>query len=170
MMVMWTRIYALLIKEFLALFKDKKSRFVLIGPPIIELLVFGYAATYDLNRIPIAVYNEDTSIASRELVASFTGSPTFSEVLRITRHEQIKPVLDNKTALLILHIGEHFSRDLLTGHHPATVQLLVDGRDSNTALIALGYARSILTSFNINWAMHHNLSFTSGQTTNQSLV
>ncbi len=75
---MWRRIRALMTKEFLALLKDKRSRIVVIVPPILQLLVFGYAATFDLNRIPLAVYNEDHSQASRDLVARFEGSPNFS--------------------------------------------------------------------------------------------
>lgn len=149
---MWLRIYALLIKEFLNLLKDKKSRFVLIVPPIVQLFVFGYAATYDLNQVPIAVYNEDSGQASRELIARFTGAPAFKEVLRIERHAQIADALDSKQVLLVLHLGQHFSRDLLTGRQPAVAQLLLDGRDSNTAQIALGYAQSVISNFNFDWA------------------
>lgn len=154
---MWLRIYALLVKEFLNLLKDKKSRFVLIVPPIIQLFVFGYAATYDLNQVPIAVYNEDRGPASRELIARFTGAPAFKEVLHIERHAQIAEALDGKQVLLVLHLGRHFSRDLLTGRRPAGVQLLLDGRDSNTAQIALGYAQSVISRFNLDWArQRHN--------------
>ena len=67
-------IIALAIKELLALLRDKSSRFVLIGPPVAQLLVFGYAATYDLNNISIALYNEDKGAASRELVSHIAGS------------------------------------------------------------------------------------------------
>lgn len=157
MTVMWGRIYALLVKEFLNLLKDKKSRFVLIGPPLIQMFVFGYAATYDLNEIPMAIYNEDSGLASRELVARFQGAPAFKEVLRIRRHGQIAEALDNKTALLVVHIGEHFSRDLGSGRRPAKVQILIDGRDSNTAQIALGYVQSMLTDFNLTWVRKHRL-------------
>jgi drug efflux transport system permease protein len=152
----WRRIVALLIKEFLALVKDRKSRFVLIGPPIIQLLVFGYAATFDLNRIPIAVYNEDRSLASRDLVAAFTGAPAFREVARIDHHEQIAPLIDNKKVLLVLHIGQHFSRNLLK-REPAALQVLIDGRDSNTALLALNYVQTIVAAFNLDWAQTHHL-------------
>ncbi len=157
MTVMWVRIYALLIKEFLNLLKDRKSRFVLIGPPMIQMFVFGYAATYDLNEIPTAIYNEDSGLAARELVARFQGAPAFKEVLRIRRHGQIADALDNTTALLVVHIGEHFSRDLSSGRRPAKVQILVDGRDSNTAQIALGYVQTVLADFNFSWAARHQL-------------
>ena len=155
MMAMWGRVYALLIKEFLSLVKDKKSRFVLIGPPIIQLFVFSYAATYDLNEIPMAVYNEDAGIASRELVARFEGAPAFKEIARIERQGQIAEVLDSKTVLLVVHIGEHFSRDLMSARRPARVQILLDGRDSNTAQIAMGYVQTVLTDFNLSWMREH---------------
>jgi len=160
---MLASIYALLIKEFLALIKDKKSRFVLIVPPIIQLFVFGYAATYDLNNIPIAIYNEDQSIASRDFISRFTASPAFTEVLRITRHQQIAKALDEKQVLAVLHINQHFSRNLLTTHKPAKVQILVDGRNSNTALIALNYMQSILADFNLDWAKQHHLTLPPAQ-------
>ncbi len=155
---MWLRIYALLIKEFLNLLKDKKSRLVLIVPPLVQLFIFSYAATYDLNQAPIALYNEDGGIASRDLLARFNGAPAFKTVLTIDRQEQITDALDNKKVLLVIHLGQHFSRDLLSGQHPAKVQILLDGRDSNTAQIALGYARTVISDFNLNWARQHHLA------------
>ena len=68
------RIFALVLKEFLALLKDKRARLVLIGPPLIQLMVFGYAATFDLKNVPFAVYNEDRGSAARELLADFDGA------------------------------------------------------------------------------------------------
>ena len=68
---MWRRVFALIVKELLAVLKDAKSRVVLIGPPLIQLVVFGYAATFDLNHVPFAVFNQDHSAASRDLVARF---------------------------------------------------------------------------------------------------
>jgi len=157
-MSMWLPIYALLIKEFLELLQDKKSRFVLIVPPMLQLLVFSYAATFDLNQVPIAIYNEDEGAESRELIARFNGAPAFREVLRIRRQTQIAEALDSKTVLLVLHLGRHFSRDLLTGYRPAPVQLLLDGRDSNTAQIALGYAQNVISDFNRAWAERHGIA------------
>ncbi|OAI13533.1 antibiotic ABC transporter permease [Methylomonas koyamae] len=149
---MWWRVYALLAKEFLNLLRDKKSRFVLIVPPLVQLFVLSYAATFDLNQMPIAIYNEDSGQASRDLIARFTGAPAFREELRITRQEQIAAALDSRQVLLVLHIGRNFSRDLLGGRQPASLQVLLDGRDSNTAQIAQGYLRSVLSRFNSDWA------------------
>lgn len=147
---MWQRIYALMIKEFLALLKDKMSRSVIIVPPIMQLLVFSYAATFDLREIPYAVFNEDGGAASRELLAGFSGSPNFRELGAISHEDEIAPLIDSRKALLVIHIGPTFSRDLLTGS-PGPVQIIVDGRNSNTALIVLNYARTITNGFNQSW-------------------
>jgi ABC-2 type transport system permease protein len=144
---MGRRILALMIKEFLAILLDKKSRVVVFVPPIIQVLVFGYAATFDLKNIPYAVYNEDPSALSRELEAGFRGSTHFQEIARIQRQDQIAPLIDRRDALIVLHIGPLFSRDLETGR-PAVVQVIVDGRNSNTALLALNYVQTVITSFN----------------------
>ncbi|OIQ04028.1 MAG: antibiotic ABC transporter permease [Zetaproteobacteria bacterium CG06_land_8_20_14_3_00_59_53] len=141
------RVIALMGKEFLALLKDKKGRFVLIGPPIIQLMVFGYAASFDLNHVPYAIYNEDGGSASRQLVARFEGAPPFDAATIVHDDAQIQPLIDDKQVLLVVHIGPQFSRQLALGES-AHVQLIVDGRNSNTALIILGYASSIVQSFN----------------------
>lgn len=151
------RILALVHKEFLALLKDPRSRFVIIGPPVIQLLVFGYAATFDLNDIPLAVYDECRSEDSRELLARFTGSPTFRRVATISHEEEIAPLMDSRTVLMVVHIGPQFSRNLQTTGS-ADVQILIDGRDSNTAMIANGYAQNILQDFSIAWARQQGRS------------
>ncbi len=151
---MWKRIFALMIKEFLALLKDKPSRFVLIGPPLIQLMVFGYAATFDLKHASYAVLNEDPGFVSRDLAAAFRGSPSFTQVAQLTHEGEIAPLIDRKAALMVVRIGPRFSADLLSGH-PAPVQIIVDGRNSNTALLTVNYARAIVDRFNRDWAAAH---------------
>ena len=151
---MWRAVFALIIKELLAVLKDPKSRMVLVVPPLLQLVVFGYAATFDLNRVPIAVYDQDQSQASRDLMAQFLGSHIFEQVAALDNARQINPLIDSRQVDLVLSIDRRFSRDLLT-HQPGPVQLIVDGRDSNTALIILGYANSIITSFSLNWMRTH---------------
>jgi len=148
------RIIALAIKELLAILKDRKSRFVLIAPPIAQLIVFGYAATFDLDDIAFAVYNEDRGAASRELIARVAGSPHFRRVTDLDHDGQIAPLLDNKKVLLVLHLGPRFSSNLRRGQD-VQAQLLIDGRNSNTALLALGYVRTIVNAFNTDWAKNN---------------
>lgn len=141
------RVFALTIKELLALLRDAASRAVLIGPPIIQLLVFGYAATFDLNHVPFVVYNQDQGRLSRDFIARFAGSPSF-DLLRIV-HDQnaLGKAIDDKSALMAIDIGPNFTSDIESGR-TTHVQLILDGRDSNTAALAMGYAQSIVTTFN----------------------
>lgn len=145
------RVVALCLKELLAVIKDKRSRIVLVVPPILQLIVFGYAATFDLNDIRFAVYNEDRSAPSRELISDISGSPHFHHLVSLTHDAQITPLIDNKDVLLVVRIGPRFSADLLSGR-TASVQVILDGRNSNTALLALGYLRQIVNDFNLQWA------------------
>jgi ABC-2 type transport system permease protein len=140
-------ILALALKEFLALVRDPRSRFVLIGPPIAQLLVFGYAATYDLDHVPVAVWNQDSGMDSRTLVSRIQGSPHFELVSHITHDSEVRPLIDNRQVLLMLRIGPRFSSDLARGR-PASLQLILDGRNSNTAMLALNYLRTIVLDYN----------------------
>jgi ABC-2 type transport system permease protein len=148
---MWRRVIALMIKEFLALLKDKKGRMVFIGPPIIQLIVFGYAATFDLNQVPYAVFNEDSGAAARQFLQRVQGSPTFRLAGYLENDGQIAPLIDTKKVLMVLHIGPRFTEDLLL-RRPAPLQVIIDGRNSNTAMLIAGYMRTILTRFNQEWA------------------
>jgi len=154
---MWGRIRTLIGKEFLAIWKDKKSRTVVIVPPILQLLVFGYAATFDVTHIATAVYDQDGGPAARDLVARFVGVPVFDPIVKLDRESEIAEVVDAKQVGLVVHVGSTFSHDLL-GHPPAKVQFIVDGRQSNTALIILGYANAVLDSFDRDWAEAHDMS------------
>ena len=151
---MSARILALVIKEFLAILRDAKSRMVLIGPPLIQLLVFGYAANFDLNHVPFAIYNQDHSAPSRNLVADFTGSRTFELKAVLHSPRQIKKLINSRQVDMVLDIDPRFSQDLLTGK-PAPVQIIVDGRNSNTALLILGYANSIIADASTQWSAAH---------------
>ena len=153
---MWRRILALVHKEFLALLKDPKSRMVLIVPPLIQLLVFGYAATFDLKQVPYAVYNEDGGVAARDLLARFSSAASFKQVADLHSESEIAPLVDVRRVLVVIHIGPRFSADLLSGR-PAPLQVIADGRNSNSAMIALNYVRSIVDRYNDEWIAAHGL-------------
>ncbi len=148
------RLLALIRKEFLALLRDKASRMVLVGPPLIQLLVFSYAATFDLNNIPFVVINEDPGAAGREMVARFAGSPSFRQVATLPSTEGVAALIDRRAALLAVHVDRDFSRNLARGR-PASLQIVIDGRNSNTAAIALSYVSDIVLRFNAEWAAGH---------------
>ncbi|MDE2463308.1 MAG: ABC transporter permease, partial [Alphaproteobacteria bacterium] len=152
---MWRRVWALIIKEFLAVWNDPRSRAVIIVPPLIQLLVFGYAATFDVSQVATAIYNEDGGLASRRLVARFAGSPAFHVLYHLDAERQIAQKIDPGKVSLVIHIGPRFSHDLMTGR-PTTIQAIVDGRQSNTALIILGYVSQIVESFDRSWSAQMN--------------
>lgn len=143
-------IIALAIKEFLALLRDKRSRLVIIGPPIMQLIVFGFAATYDLNHVPIAIYNQDRGQVSRDLISKFEGSPNFKIIQNISHDGEVSPLINNRDALFVLSIGSDFSAGLLRGQQ-VSLQAVFDGRNSNTAMIASNYLQTILLDFNQTW-------------------
>lgn len=134
-------------KEILMIWKDPRNRTILIVPVLVQTLVFGYVASYDLNRVDYALLDEDGSISSRELVAHFDGSPIFHRAATLGNTSQIAPMLDEKKVQMIIHIGPSFEKKLEAGQS-APVQVEVDGRNGNVAGIASGYASSIIDSFN----------------------
>ncbi len=141
------RIGILFRKEMLTIFKDPRSRVILIGPAIVQALIFGYAATYDLNNVAYALLDQDRTAASQELAARLAASPTFHLVAVLDEPRQIAAIINEKRALLVVQIGPNFERDLEAGRS-VPVQVVVDGRNSNTAGTATGYIATLLESFN----------------------
>jgi ABC-2 type transport system permease protein len=151
------RILALTRKELLAVLKDPRSRMSLLVPPVVQALIFGYAATYDLNHVTYAVLDQDHSAASRQLLAGLDGSGVFERVADLQRVSDIKSLVDARRALLIVQIDSQFERRLLSGRG-ADVQLIADGRNSNTAGTALGYISDIVDRFNSSWDHDHGMA------------
>lgn len=143
---MYSRITNILIKEFIQLWRDKWGRFRLIVPPLIQLLLFGYAATFEVYHVSTAVLDLDRTQESRELIARFTSSNRLNIVKRAQTQEEIDAVIDRSDAAVALVIHASFA-NLLRKGQGAPLQVLVDGTNSNTALIALGYINTIAGQF-----------------------
>jgi ABC-2 type transport system permease protein len=143
---MGQRIFSLIIKELLAVWADPKSRFILLGPPVFELVLFAYAATQEVKNVKVAVLNEDTGTLARDLVARFEGSPNFREVVHLRAVPDIARAIDSRSVLMVIHIREDFSRQVAAGQL-AAVQLILDGRSSNSAQILAGYAEAIIDGY-----------------------
>lgn len=154
---MFFRTLALALKEFLTLLRDKKSRFVIIGPPILQLVIFGYAASYDLNEVPYAVYDHDGGVAARELLAHFSGSTHFKLIENISHESRIAELIDARDVMMVVQIPRQFSAKLLKGDS-SPVQVLIDGRNSNTAQLVQNYTARIVNRFNEDWAEENGLS------------
>jgi ABC-2 type transport system permease protein len=151
------RILALTHKELLAILKDPRSRFSLLIPPILQCLIYGYVATYDLNDVPYALLDQDRSAASQNLLARLDGSTVFRRVANLDKAKDVKNIIDERKALLVIQIDQDFERRLLSGRS-ANVQVIADGRNSNTAATAMGYVNSIVNTFNTDWRTAHGQS------------
>ncbi len=140
------RILALIYKEFLAVWRDKKSRIILIAPPLIQLFIFAFAATLDVKNVTIGVLNRDHGEKGFQLVEQLQGAPVFTHVIPLRSVKEISSFIDNQKGVLVVSIDEQFSRNI-DAYHKADVQLILDGRKSNTAQIVVGYVMNILNQF-----------------------
>ncbi len=143
---MWARLKQMLIKEFIQVFRDKRTRFVLFGPPIIQMLIFGYAATFEIHHVPTVVLDLDHSQESRELISRFSSSPYFDVQRQLTDYRQVGDLLDQGKATIGLEIHAGFAQNLRKGQ-TAPLQVIVDATNSNTALIASSYITQIVLRF-----------------------
>jgi ABC-2 type transport system permease protein len=151
---MFRRLKQMLIKEFIQVFRDKRTRFVLIGPPIIQMLVFGYAATFDIHHVPTVVVDLDHSQESRELVSRFTSSPYFDVQRQLTDSRQLGDMIERGDATVGLEIHAGFAQNLRKGQ-TAPLQVIVDATNSNTALVASGYINQIALRFAQEYQLDH---------------
>ncbi len=142
----WTRLMAMARKEVLHLRRDARSLALAFLLPTLLVVLFGYAITWDVEDIQTAVFDQDGSSQSRELLDAFEASGYFTFVRQLTRQGQVDEVLDGGEALVVIVVPPDFSRNL-DGGRSATLQILVDGSDANSATIALAYAQSIVRSF-----------------------
>jgi ABC-2 type transport system permease protein len=143
---MWARLKQMLIKEFIQTLRDKRTRVILIVPPLIQMLVFGYAATYEIYHVPTVVLDLDHSQESRELVSRFTSSPYFDVQRQLTDSRQLGDLIEQGKATVGLEIHAGFAEQLRKGQ-TAPLQVIVDATNSNTALIASGYISQIALDF-----------------------
>ena len=140
------RMRQILLKEFIHLFRDRHARFSLIVPPLLQMLIFGYAASYEVNRVSTAVLDFDHSQESREFLERISASSRFQVRDVLQNESQIESLLDHRRVVLVLQIQPGFA-ELLRKGQTAPVQAVLDGTDSNTALIAVGYINQIANRF-----------------------
>jgi ABC-2 type transport system permease protein len=151
---MWQRIRSLIVKELLAVLRDPRGRYILIVPPIVQMLVFSVAATQEVTNVRVAILNEDWGTVGRDLVARIEGSTNFSRIQYLRGNGDIAPAIDSRSVLMVVHIGPDFSRRI-EGGMQAQVQLILDGRRSNAAQIVAGYANAIIEGFERELASAH---------------
>lgn len=150
------RILTLIHKEILAVWRDKKSRTVLVVPPLTQLLVFSFAATLDVQNVSIGILNQDNGKPGYELTQRFVGSPTFTHITYLNDPSEIAPYLENQHGTMVVWLDQQFSRNLQSAKR-AQVQLILDGRKSNSSQIVNGYAGQIIDQFNREYTKRANI-------------
>ena len=146
-MMSWRQTLALIRKELQALFKEPANRIILFVPVLLQALLYGYVATYDLHDTPFAVLDESHSAESVQLLGHVEGSPLFKRAATLTSTSQIAGVVDDGEALFVVSIPADFAQRLAQGQ-TAPVQVIMDGRNTVTASQAGAYVSSIVASWN----------------------
>ncbi len=150
------RIWQLIVKEFIQVLRDPRARFSLIAPAIVQMLIFGYAASFDVRHVTTAILDLDHSQESRELVSRFWSSEYFDITRNLSNRSEIIDLIDRRKITLAIHIMPGFAEDLRKGQ-TASVQVVLDGTDSNTALVALGYIGNITQRFSQQYLADHTM-------------
>lgn len=148
------RIGSLIWKELLTVLRDRKVRISILLPPIVQLVIFTFAATLDVKNVPIGILNRDAGEQGFLLVERFYGTKIFNNnIIFLKGVEEIGPFIDLQKGVMVVSIDQQFSRNLDAGK-PATVQLIFDGRKTNTAQIVGGYTNQIINQFNNDYTAH----------------
>ncbi|NIJ19107.1 ABC-2 type transport system permease protein [Sphingomonas naasensis] len=138
-----SRLWAMIVKEMLAVLRDPKSRVVLVVPPILQLFIFTYATTLDVTNVDIGLLDRSSGAHSVELVQRISGSPNFRDIRTFRSTDELRAAIDNQKVIAAMVIDEDFDRKLASGQ-PATIGLVLDGRRSNAAQIVSGYLTNIV--------------------------
>jgi ABC-2 type transport system permease protein len=140
------RLIEIIRKEFRQTFREPRMRTMLFLPPIIQLLVFGYAVNLDVSHSTMAWMDQDRTPQSRELLAAFQGSGRFEIRATPANDREVQSLLDANKVDMVVRVLPGFERDIARGRSTA-VQILINGTNSNTASIVSGYASSIVANF-----------------------
>jgi ABC-2 type transport system permease protein len=139
------QLLALIKKEFLAIWSDKKSRVIIIVPPLLQLLLFSFAVTLEVKNINLGILDRDNTAESQALVRKLSYSTTFTHIYRLKSEKELTHYIDTQKVLATLYIPQNFSKKLDSGE-PVSLQIIADGRKSNTAQIAQAYIQRTFLS------------------------
>ncbi|MDR1167745.1 MAG: ABC transporter permease [Heliobacteriaceae bacterium] len=143
---MLNRIAALIKKEFLAIWKDPRSRMIIIVPPILQLLIFANALTMEMKNIDMVVLDRSGTVESRELISEFDNSRWFRKIFYAHNEQDVRHYIETQKVQLALEINNDFASGIKRGK-PVSVQLIVDGRQTNAAGIIGGYASQVVSAY-----------------------
>ena len=140
------RLWAIARKEFLHVVRDPRSLGLAIAIPMLLMMLFGYALTLDVDNVPLSVWDQDGTPASRELIGRFLGSRYFGLRAYVDNYRDLEQDIDSRAALVALVVPRGFQGEI-DAARPVTVQLIADGSDANTAALAIGYAEAVVQAY-----------------------
>lgn len=143
---MFRRILSLIRKEFILTWKDPRSRALIVIPPILQLFIFAHAATMEIRNIDMAVLDKSKTLQSRDLISEFQHSRWFENVYLVENENQVAKMIRERKVQLALAINTDFATNLLKGKQ-TSVQVILDGRQTNVAGITNGYAAAIIAQY-----------------------
>jgi ABC-2 type transport system permease protein len=144
---MWRRIRHIIIKEFIQVLRDKKLRFFLIVPPLIQLLTYGYVVNFDIKHVALAVFDESGTMESRQLIDRFTSTDWFDVKYYVKSQKELLHLVDRGDITMALWIQWDFATRMRQGKS-GRLQVIVDATDSNAALIVSRYAGTVIADYN----------------------
>lgn len=147
--MMLSRIYTLVIKELFSYLRDPRTRIILIGPPLVQLMVFSFAATLEVRNVDIAVIDEDVGKQSATFLERLRASSFVNEIIPVRNMAAMTALIDEREVLLGLRIGPDFSGKIITGK-TGVIQVLLDGRRANAAQVALSYTGGIARGLQVS--------------------
>lgn len=154
---MLRRIIALIKKEFISIWKDPRSRMLIIVPPLLQLVIFAHAATMEVRNIDMAVLDKSQTLQSRNLIAGFQHSKWFKKVVLVENENQVEKMIRSRKVQLAMAINTDFATNL-EKRKPTSVQLILDGRQTNIAGIVNGYAATIISNFEQQYYPQRNVA------------
>lgn len=143
---MLKRILALIRKEFLSIWKDPRSRMLIVAPPLMQLLIFAHAATMEIRNIDMAVLDRSQTLQSRDLISEFQHSKWFRKIVIVENENQVEEMIRSRKVQLALSINTDFAKKLKQ-NQSTNLQVILDGRQTNTASIESGYVSSIVAQY-----------------------
>ena len=139
-------VWALVVKEFQMIWSDPKNRAMILLPPLLMLTIFAFAATFEVNRISMVIYDKDHSPVSRALIDKISNTPYVKTIYFVDNPHDLQQKIDTEKAFVALTVPDNFAKKIYLSESP-TVQLILDGRKSNTAQVVSGYLTQILATF-----------------------
>lgn len=144
------RTRAIFKKEFIQIWRDPRSLALAFAIPVLLLVLFGYALSLDIDHIPLAVWNQDGSVTAREFLLNFKNSKYFRITGYYDNYPDMERLLDKGDAMIAMVIHKDFSK-YIQSNGLAPLQVIIDGSDSNTAQVALGYVNSVVYNYNLKY-------------------